>query len=310
MHVKLIFNISFFIASFFLLANNSLATEYYRYDMKQMKAYVNARQSIGRKIGNFILTDHDGIQFNLKDYLGKPLLINFVYTNCPNTCSVNASIIAKSIKELGRDSDPVRKPGEIFSSEVGKPNLSNGVNIITVGFDYERDTAQRMREYGEAFTKDFKYWRFATGDRKTIEGLTKELGFYYKKEREGFDHLNMISIIDLRGQVYKHIIYSNDEEINNAREGLVAALKKLLLDSAVSKDFKKPIGLIEKIKLLCSEYDPSTLAYKFSYYYFFTKFILGNILFFILPLFILWRRELLSLIKEGKGLILKIFKTT
>ena len=293
MHVKLIFNISFFIASFFLLANNSLATEYYRYDMKQMKAYVNARQSLGRKIGNFILTDHNGIQFNLKDYLGKPLLINFIYTNCPNTCSVNASIIAKSIKELGRDSDP-----------------SNGVNIITVGFDYERDTAQRMREYGEAFTKDFKYWRFATGDRKTIEGLTKELGFYYKKEGEGFDHLNMISIIDLRGQVYKHIIYSNDEEINNAREGLVAAFKKLILDSAASKDFKKPIGLIEKIKLLCSEYDPSTLAYKFSYYYFFTKFILGNILFFILPLFILWRRELLSLINGCKGFILGIFKTT
>lgn len=291
MHVKLIFNISFFIASIFLLANNSLATEYYRYDMKQMKAYVNARQSIGRKIGNFILTDHDGIPFNLKDYLGKPLLINFVYTNCPNICSVNATIIAKSIKELGRD-------------------LDEKVNIITVGFDYERDTAQRMKEYGEAFTKDFKYWRFATGDRKTIEGLTKELGFYYKKEGEGFDHLNMISIIDLRGQVYKHIIYSNDKEINNAREGLVAALKKLLSDSAVSKDFKKPIGLIEKIKLLCSEYDPSTLAYKFSYYYFFTKFILGNILFFILPLFILWRRELLSLIKEGKGLIMKIFKTT
>src|SRR3989338_7044000 len=281
MHVKLIFNISFFITSFFLLANNSLATEYYRYDTKQMKAYVNARQSLGRKIGNFILTDYDGIQFNLKDYLGKPLLINFVYTNCPNTCSVNASIIAKSITELGRDLD-------------GK------VNIITVGFDYERDTPQRMKEYGEAFTKDFKYWRFAAGDKKTIEWLTNELGFYYKKEGEGFDHLNMISIIDTNGKVYKHIIYSNDEKINNAREGLVAALKKLLSDSADKKDFKN-IGLLEKIKLLCSEYDPSTRAYKFSYYYVFTKLILGNILFFILPLFVLWRREILSLVKGDKG---------
>lgn len=288
MHVKLIFNISFFIASSFLLANNSLATEYYRYNMKQMKAYVNARQSLGRKIGNFILTDHDGIPFNLKEYLGKPLLINFVYTNCPNTCSVNASIIAKSIKELGRDSDP-----------------SNGVNVITIGFDYERDTAQRMKEYGEAFTKDFKYWRFATGDKKTIEWLTKELGFYYKKEGEGFDHLNMISIIDLKGQVYKHIIYSNEEEIKKAQDGLVAALKKLLSDSAVSKDFKKSLGLIEKIKLLCSEYDPSTRAYKFSYYYVLTKLILGNILFFILPLLILWRREILSLINGCKGFIIK-----
>src|SRR3990167_8478170 len=135
MHVKLIFNISFFITSFFLLANNSLATEYYRYDTKQMKAYVNARQSLGRKVGDFTLTDQDGIQFNLKDYLGKPLLINFVYTNCPNTCSVNASIIANSIKELGRDLDE-------------KPNLSKGVNVITIGFDYERYTSQKMKEYG------------------------------------------------------------------------------------------------------------------------------------------------------------------
>ncbi|MBI5748128.1 MAG: SCO family protein, partial [Nitrospinae bacterium] len=275
---------------FFLLANNSLATEYYGYDTKQMKAYVNARQSLGRKIGNFILTDHDGIQFNLKDYLGKPLLINLVYTNCPNTCSVNASIIANSIKELGRD-------------------LDEKVNIITIGFDYERDTPQRMKEYGEAFTKDFKYWRFAAGDKKTIERLTNELGFYYKKEGEGFDHLNMISIIDTNGKVYKHIIYSNDEEIKKAQEELIAALEKLLSDSADKKDFKN-IGLLEKIRLLCSEYDPTTLQYKFSYYYFITKFILGNILFFILPLFVLWRREILSLVKGGKGAILRVFKIT
>jgi protein SCO1/2 len=284
MRPKTILVISFFIASYFLPANNSLAAEYYRYDMKQMKAYVNARQSLGRRIGNFILTDQDGVQFNLKDYLGKPLVINFVYTNCPHTCSINTAIITKSIEKLSRDSD--RK-----------------VDIITVGFDYERDTPQRMKEYGEAFTSDFKYWRFASGDRKTIEGLTKEVGFYYKKTGEGFDHLNMISVIDLNGKVYKHIIYSNEEEIKKAQEGLIAALKKLLSDSAGKRDFKN-IGLIEKIKLLCSEYDPTTKAYKFSYYYFITKFILGNILFFILPIFILWRRELLSVINKGKGFIL------
>ena len=73
------------------------------------------------------------------------------------------------------------------------------IHIITVSFDYEADTPQKMKEYGENFTKDFKYWRFATGDKKDYREAYRGIWVLsYQKTKEGFDHINMISIMDLK----------------------------------------------------------------------------------------------------------------
>ena len=273
--------------SFLFLFSDSIAFGQYQDQLKQMKALLASKQTIGRKLGDYSLTDQDGNIFNLKDYRGKPFIINFIYTSCPHTCGVSTAIVSEAIKKFDKDS--------------GKK-----VDVITIGFDFERDTPQRMREYGEAFVKDFKYWKFASGDKNTISELTAKLGFYYKKTGDSFDHLNMISVIDLSGGVYNNIAYNTDEKAEDVQKKIIGSLERLLLNN--NKEVSKSFGLIEKIKLMCSEYDPSTQAYKFSYYYFLTKFILGNILFFIVPIILLWRREILSLIKGCKGLIMKMFK--
>lgn len=275
----------------FLLTTDSTAAESYQDKMKQMKVLLASRQTIGRKLGDYVLTDQDGKSFNLKDYKGKPFVVNFIYTNCPHTCGVSTSIIAGAVEE--------------FNKKSGKR-----IDVITVGFDFERDTPHRMREYGEAFTKNFKDWRFASGDKTTIDDFTNKLGFYFKRTDDGFDHLNMISVIDLNGGVYNNIVYNTDEKADKVQKNLIGSLEGLLLNSGDNKEASKELGILDRIKIMCSEYDPSTQTYRFSYYYFLTKFILGNIIFYILPLIILWRREILSLIKGGKGLIMRIFKTT
>src|SRR3989338_7568359 len=172
---------------FLFFPADSLAFGQYHDQMKQMKALLASKQTIGRKIGDYALTDQDGNRFNLKDYRGKPYIINFIYTSCPHTCGVSTAIVSEAIKKFDKDS--------------GKK-----VDVITIGFDFERDTPQRMREYGEAFVKDFKYWKFASGDKNTISELTAKLGFYYKKTGDSFDNLNMISVIDLSG-VYIIILH-------------------------------------------------------------------------------------------------------
>jgi protein SCO1/2 len=274
---------------FLFFPSDSLAFGQYHDQMKQMKALLASKQTIGRKIGDYSLTDQDGNRFNLKDYRGKAYIINFIYTSCPHTCGVSTSIISEAVKRFKKDS--------------GKD-----VDVITIGFDIERDTPNKMREYGEAFVKDFKYWKFASGDKNAINEITNKLGFYYKKRDDSFDHLNMISVIDLNGEVYNNIVYGEDESEDKVQGKLIGSLERLLLNN--DKVAAKSLGLLEKIKLMCSEYDPSSQAYKFSYYYFLTKFILGNILFFIAPLILLWRREILSFFKGCKGLITRIFKAT
>lgn len=283
--------LSSFVVSFFLLTLTNLAFGSSQNDMKQMRALLTANQSIGKKIGNHILIDQDGNKFSFKEYLGKPIVVNFIYTSCPHTCNVGTSIIADTIEEANRE-------------------LGQKLNVITVDFDFERDTPQRIKEYGERFTKDFRYWRFATGDKNAIQRLTNELGFYYEKTKNGFDHLNMISIIDLNGEVYQHIYYGVDDKNDEVQRELIESLKGLLSNYKSGKDISKStsISIIDRIKLICSDYDPTTDTYMFSYLYFFTKFILGNIAFYIAPLIILWRKELLSLITGCKDLILKCLK--
>src|SRR3972149_8104849 len=75
--------------SFLFLPSDSLAFGQYQDQMKQMKALLASKQTIGRKIGDYALTDQDGNRFNLKDYRGKPFIIKFIYTSCPHTCGVS-----------------------------------------------------------------------------------------------------------------------------------------------------------------------------------------------------------------------------
>jgi hypothetical protein len=160
----------------------------------------------------------------------------------------------------------------------------------------------KLKEYSKNFVKDFKYWRFATGDKDTIQNLAKEFGFYYQKSKEGFNHLNMISIIDHKGEIYKHIYYGEDDNSGNKKNELIGSLKRLLSNTKKAEDISDSLGVIDRIKFICSDYDPESQTYSFSYFHL-VKFAINNILFYIVPLFMLWWRELLSLFIRFKNLI-------
>ncbi|MEK6589283.1 MAG: SCO family protein [Nitrospinota bacterium] len=274
--------LSFLIILTSLDYHNSIA-ESSRDSVRQFDLLMRANRSIGKKIGNFILTDQDGNKFDLKEYIGSPLIISFIYTSCIRTCNVSTAILSGTMEKM--------------SGELGKK-----INTITVSFDYETDKPQKMKEYGEVFTKDFKYWRFATGDKDTLQRLANEFGFYYQRSKDGFNHLNMISIIDYKGEIYKHIYYGEDDNSGNTKNELIGSLKRLLSNTKKAEDISTSLGVIDRVKLLCSDYDPESRTYTFSYFHL-TKLILNNIIFYIIPLFMLWWKELLSLIIRCKGMI-------
>ena len=127
--------LSFLITVFFLLANNSSANSISDDKIKQTELIITANESIGKKPGNYTLIDQDGNRFSLSEYIGKPLIINFVYTNCSHVCHISTAILAGIVDDMTRE-------------------LGQKVNILTVSFDYETDTAERMKEYGGNFTKE------------------------------------------------------------------------------------------------------------------------------------------------------------
>ena len=211
--------------------------------LNQQDALIAANKAIGEDIGNHTLIDQDGNSFNIKEFIGKPFVISLIYTSCGHICPTITMNLGNAVKEAGK-------------------NFGSKFNVITIGFDIENDTPKRMKEYGRNFTDDFKNWRFATADKDTIEKLARGLGFYYKKTQGGFDHLNVVTVIDAKGKIYRHI-YGIDFK---PKEILGPVYQAAGGDS----DYKKsPVfeatSIIERIKLFCYKYDESTGTYKPDY---------------------------------------------
>ncbi|MBI5588126.1 MAG: SCO family protein [Deltaproteobacteria bacterium] len=240
-------------------------------------AAASANMAVGNRIGDYTLTDQDGKKFKFRELLDRPLVVSFVYTKCVHTCDTMTARLADLFKETGA--------------------LGEKFNVLTVGFDPDNDTPEAMKAFAWRFTKDFKSWRFASADRKTVEGLTRDTGFYFKKTGSGFEHLNMVSIVGTDGTVYAQV-YGLD--FKSADLLSAADLKK----GSSAPEVAKP-GILERIKLLCYTYDESTGKYKPDYT-FLMSLVLGAflqvfILFLALYLYLGSRKKVLEPIKAGHG---------
>ncbi len=204
-------------------------------------AFQKANSAIGTRVANYTLIDHRGDRLKVSQFRGRPVVLSFIYTECANTCAAITMAIERALK---------RAPAEVLDNTV----------VLTFGFDAERDTPERLKEYGSPFMKRFKNWLFVTADADTIKRFTDQTGFWFQKRRDGgFDHLNMITIIDGDGRIYSHI-YGVDFGAEELLEPLTALINR--------KDAEKPSGsegLVDLVKLLCYSYDEATGTYRPDY---------------------------------------------
>jgi len=236
--------------------------------VEMMKAALVADQSVGKRLGDYELMDSNGKRFNLREFYHKPFIIHFIYTRCVHTCATITSTLAAALRE----------------AEV---NLGEKVNIFTVGFDDEIDTPQRMKEFGERFTGDLGQWRFVTANKETLERLTGDIGFYYKKTGDGFDHLNMITIIDSSGKIYQHIYGTNI-----TGKDVLLPLRELLENKKEGRVLRNSHRWIDRLIYLCSSYEESTQTYRINYLY--IVIVLLQILSFFVFIIFIWKKDLCS----------------
>lgn len=246
-------------------------------NIEAMKAFMVAEQSIGKRVDDYMLIDQDGKKFYLKELYDKPLIVSFIYTSCPHACSTLVSSLAKASKDA--------------EEELGKR-----FHMMTIGFDYERDTPERMRDFGKLFTDDFSRWKFVTADRGTIENLLRDIGFYYSKKGDSFHHANMISVMAEGGKLYQHIYKGNI-----AKSDILSPLKELLIARKENEALANPKSWRERLLYICSEYDRSTQTYRIKYFSI-ARVLLEAISPVIFILFF-WRKEIYSLYNRVSGTI-------
>lgn len=225
-----------------------------------------AENAIGKRVSNYDFIDQDGNLFNLKGLGGRPFIVSFIYTACPHTCSLITGSLLSGVKKA-------------------KEKLGEDVYVLTIGFDTENDTPSRMKEYGLRFTDDFSRFKFLSADKTTIEDMTREFGFYYRKVEDGtYEHANMVSLVDSEGRIYRHIY-----GVTLKPAEIITSLKEM---GSGKPSFGRSV--IDTLKLFCSRYNPATGTYDFYYPYLIvmvTQFIT------LLSIFVLvWRKELSHLL--------------
>ncbi len=131
--------------------------------------------------GPFALLNGDGKVVTDRDFLGRPLLVYFGYTHCPDACPTALGDMATAVDALGADRAKV------------------GVVFITV--DPERDTPDIMKDYVAAFDAGFVG---LSGSMEQIRQAAKEYRVYFAKHptAEGYDmdHSSIIYAMDREGR--------------------------------------------------------------------------------------------------------------
>lgn len=204
------------------------------------EAYRLSQAAIGRTLGEYRFTDQDNRPLDLARLRGRPLVVSFIYTSCAFVCPTLTTSLARSV-EMAR--------------EVLGPD---SFTVVSLGFDTRVDTPAQMRQYATERGISVPGWYFASGDEPTVARFARELGFAYAPLAGGFDHLAQVTIIDQDGRVHRQVYGPEFDP-----PMIVDPIKRLSLGIATPE---RPVAdFLDKVRLICTAYDPRSGRYRFDY---------------------------------------------
>ncbi|MCO6428630.1 SCO family protein [Nitrosomonas communis] len=160
-----------------------------------------------RFVPEWHLQNQDLETVTIQDWRGSFLIVDFIYTSCPSVCL----ILSGGLKSLQKD----------FSSELEKNNL----RLLSISFDPEKDTPQRLKEHLSHFSANFKYWIAA----RPVSSSQKEaiLDFFkvivIPDEYGGYTHSAGYHVIDPQGRL---VAIFGVEQLNELKEYLTQVVNK------------------------------------------------------------------------------------
>jgi protein SCO1/2 len=132
--------------------------------------------------GPFQLTDQAGRTVTEKNMQGRPTLIFFGFTHCPDICPTSLFEISEVLRAMGKDADRV--------------------NAYFISVDPERDTTEAMKDYLSSFDSHLEG---LTGNPEQIAKVISAYRVYARKVplKEGdytMDHTALIYLMDRDGR--------------------------------------------------------------------------------------------------------------
>jgi protein SCO1 len=146
----------------------------------------------GDAVPDFTLVNQDGRAIHLGQFKGKALLVTFIYTRCP---------FPDFCPRVTRNFAAVDKQLRSNSALFGKAHL------VSVSFDPDYDTPERLRAYGASYVgkgakKAFADWDFAVPQKPVVMDMAKWFDVGITNEQDGtITHTLSTTLIGPDGKV-------------------------------------------------------------------------------------------------------------
>ena len=164
------------------------------------KAYYDLNEKFHRMVKplsrrNFVQEDdyiiafsginQEGDFFQFKDFLGKAVVINFIFTRCQAMEMCPASTRRMSILQ-----DKAR--------EIGLEDL----HLLSITFDPEHDSPGILKQYGKSYDIEFDTFTFMTAKPLWVEDLMRYFGIITIEEDGTINHTMATLLIDQKGRIH------------------------------------------------------------------------------------------------------------
>jgi len=144
--------------------------------------------NIGEAMPDYKFTNHFNTPISIGQYRGQALGLTFIFTRCPfpTFCPRMSQNFEKAQRAL-------------------KAQPATNWTLLSISFDPEYDTPDRLRKYTAGYNIDSNHWQFATSDMWTIDGITEQLGLTFFRETPAAlpQHNLRTVVIDARGRLHK-----------------------------------------------------------------------------------------------------------
>lgn len=210
--------------------------------LDEKAAFQLSQAAIGKPVEDFVLIDREGQPVPLSRYRGKPLLVNFIYTACFQVCPTTTRNLQKAVQDT-----------------VGLMGAER-FNMISIGFNQPFDSPAALKDFARQYGIHQPNWEFLSPAAAIVPDLARNFGFSFVATAAGFDHLNQVTLVDADGRIVRQIY---GEKFTAA--DLDEPLKAMIAGSPIPAGSTTLQEIIERVRIICSVYDPLTGRYRTNY---------------------------------------------
>ena len=146
--------------------------------------------------GPFSLINQDGQAVSEADFAGRPMLVFFGFTYCPDVCPMTLDLLGAALDELAATA----------------PEKAARLQAVFISVDPERDTPAQMKDYLSYFHPSLTG---LTGSRAQIDAVKKAFRVYAARAKQtdanghyNVDHSSLFYLMDGENRYLAHFTHN------------------------------------------------------------------------------------------------------